>query len=358
MFDKDRYCSGHAFRAGNDLTAKTWIIFGLAMATLNGGCSTFSGYPQRIDDTKAQLQELQQLYFGPNVLQTYEALPTEAQRRAYRDRVINGRILAIDDNYQAFVRQFSSFENGSNLAFDAVVLGTSGAAALSPALSSAQVLSAISAGFTGFRTSVDKNLFYQKTWPVLVSQMEALRLSQLAKIRSGLQLTDDQYPLTQGLVDLEGYFMAGTLPGAISGVATSSGQTTAQANQELKAILAKRIQPKPYIGPPPRRIPLSNSDDDKARNDIRLRIGEINPTTHERQLPTITKEQATLILNDCNCSDVVITSDSDVVLILRTLVGTLSGAKLKQLQSSVDKILSLPQGIGQQKQDNPLLPPQ
>jgi hypothetical protein len=213
---------------------KEWITLGAALAMLNSGCSTFSGYPARNGDSKAELQQLQQLYFGPDVLLKYEALTTAGERQLYRDRVINGRILAIDDNYQDFVKQFSSFENGSNLAIDAVVLGTSGAAALSPTASSARVLAAIAAGFTGFRGSVDKNLFYQKTWPVLVSQMDALRLAQLVKIRSGLQLSDNEYQLTQGLVDLQGYYMAGTLPGAISGIAVASGDTSTQANQELK----------------------------------------------------------------------------------------------------------------------------
>ena len=205
------------------------------MTLLNGGCSTFSGYPQKNGDSKAELQELQRLYYGPDILSKYETLaPGSSERLAYRNNVINGRILAIDDNYQDFIRQFASFENGSNLAIDAVVLGTSGAAALSPTVSSARVLAAIAAGFAGLRGSIDKNLFYQKTWPVLVSQMDALRLAELVKIRTGLQLSDDRYPLTEGLVDLQGYYMAGTLPGAISGIATSSGDTSAQANDELK----------------------------------------------------------------------------------------------------------------------------
>jgi hypothetical protein len=211
------------------------VTLGVAVTLLNGGCSTFSGYPQKNGNSKAELQEVQELYYGPHILSKYEALAFgSAERLAYRNSVINGRLLAIDDNYQDFIRQFSSFENGSNLAIDAVVLGTSGAAALSPGVSSARVLAAIAAGFTGFRGSVDKNLFYEKTWPVLVSQMDALRLAQLVKIRSGLQLSDNEYPLTQGLVDLQGYYMAGTLPGAISGIASSSGDTSAQANQELK----------------------------------------------------------------------------------------------------------------------------
>jgi hypothetical protein len=174
---------------------KEWITLGVAVTLLNGGCSTFSGYPQKNGNSKAELQEVQELYYGPNILSKYEALAFgSAERLAYRNSVINGRLLAIDDNYQDFIRQFSSFENGSNLAIDAVVLGTSGAAALSPGVSSARVLAAIAAGFTGFRGSVDKNLFYEKTWPVLVSQMDALRLAQLVKIRSGLQLSDNEYP--------------------------------------------------------------------------------------------------------------------------------------------------------------------
>ena len=192
-------------------TIRVLLSLVVALPLLIGGCSTFSGYPQRNDDTKAELKELEQLYFGPNVLLQYEALtPGSLERRAYRDRVINGRILAIDDNYQAFVKKFSSFENGSNLA----------------------------AGFTGFRGSVDKNLFYQKTWPVFVSQMDALRLAQLVKIRSGLQRSDDEYPLTQGLVDLQNYYTAGSLPGAITGIALSSRNTSTKANEQLRNLKA------------------------------------------------------------------------------------------------------------------------
>jgi hypothetical protein len=214
---------------------KVWIALGVTMTLLTAGCSTFSGYPHKNGDSRTEIKKLQELYYGPDVLSKYEDLPLgSTERLAFRNSVINGRILAIDDNYQDFVRQFASLENGSNLAFDAIVLGTSGAAALSPTVSSARVLAAIAAGFTGFRGSIDKNLFYQRTWPVLVNQMDALRLAQLVKIRSGLQLPDDQYPLTEGLVDLQSYYIAGTLPGAISGIATSSGDTSTQANQQLK----------------------------------------------------------------------------------------------------------------------------
>lgn len=184
----------------------------VALPLLIAGCSTFSGYPQRNDDPKAELKELEQLYFRPDVLVKYEALtPGSLERRAYRDRVINGRILAIDDNYQAFVRQFSSFENGSK-----------------------RVLADMTAGFTEFRGSVDKNLFYQKTWPVFVSMMDALRLVQLVKIRNGIRRSDEEYPLTQGLADLQNYYSAGTLTGAISAITLSASNTSTQANERLR----------------------------------------------------------------------------------------------------------------------------
>lgn len=99
---------------------------------------------------------------------------------------------------------------------------------------SSQILSGATAAVIGARESVDKNAFFDQTMPALMTKMIAQRRSVLVGIRDGLlNKTDAQYPLAQGLADLEEYYHAGTIPGAITGVVQSAGAEAAEADKQL-----------------------------------------------------------------------------------------------------------------------------
>lgn len=77
--------------------------------------------------------------------------------------------------------------------------------------------------------------------PALMVQMVAQRKRVLVRVRDGLlNKSDAQYPLAQGLADLEEYFYAGTIPGAITGVVQNAG-AEAQASNRLMETLVFRL---------------------------------------------------------------------------------------------------------------------
>ncbi len=104
-------------------------------------------------------------------------------------------------------------------------------------------LGAAITGVTGAKVSFDKNAYFAKTLPALVASMQASRKEVLLRIRKGLELGDDKYPLTQALVDLEDYYNAGTIPGAITGITASADEASRKASEELKVVLQTTRDP-------------------------------------------------------------------------------------------------------------------
>ena len=50
-----------------------------------------------------------------------------------------------------------------------------------------------------------------------------------------------KYPLTQALVDLEDYYNAGTIPGAIVGITASANENAKKASDEIKVVALARV---------------------------------------------------------------------------------------------------------------------
>ena len=63
--------------------------------------------------------------------------------------------------------------------------------------------------------------------------MRANRTSVLARIRTGLQQGIAEYPLGAALTDVEDYYFAGTVLGALIGITEAVGVQAAEANRRL-----------------------------------------------------------------------------------------------------------------------------
>ena len=93
----------------------------------------------------------------------------------------------------------------------------------------AQALSATAAGLGGVGTSIDQKVFFDTTMPTLLATMVAQRKGVLVRIHEGLTHAIDAYPLTLALNDLDRYYQAGTIPGALSAIADTAGATATKA---------------------------------------------------------------------------------------------------------------------------------
>ena len=205
---------------------------------LLNGCATISGYPDRSYDLKAELAALDQ-YHLPDIINIYNAKTQEKDKKDYRDEVVNARLRAIDLHFGIFEQEVARENIIGNVAVDWAVLALGGATALSPSSTAKSIMGGISGGLTGAKGSVDKNVFYNKTMPVLLAEMEALRKEVLVRIREGLMKSTSDYPLTQALIDLDDYYKAGTIPGALIGIAATAGQTIKEKEKELRGIYLK-----------------------------------------------------------------------------------------------------------------------
>jgi uncharacterized protein YcfL len=213
------------------------VLVGVLMAT---GCASITGYPSRSTNTKDDMSALA-IYNKSEVIAFYNASSNSVRngktQKDYRNEVVNGRLAAIDIQYNLYQQSLYEEGIGTNILTDWVVIGLGGATTVVGGAATKAALGAAITGITGAKVSIDKNAYFDKTLPALVAKMQATRKEVLVRLRTGLNKDVDVYPLTQALVDLEDYYNAGTIPGAIAGVTASANADGKKADEELKVVL-------------------------------------------------------------------------------------------------------------------------
>lgn len=208
-----------------------------SIVVLLAGCASFSGFPDRPVSGEDDLNQLVSRYFGDGFSDAYDQANAsteigEAAKRLARNEIINGRLAAFDILFNQYQSGLHSERVGVNLSADAIVVGL-GAAGAVVSGGTSQLLSAAAGGVTGLKGAIDRDLFFEKTMPVLLQQMNAQRRVVLVQIRDGLSQSVGSYPLSRGLADIELYYFAGTIPGALTGIAESAGAKGAEAEAIL-----------------------------------------------------------------------------------------------------------------------------
>ncbi|MEM7524336.1 MAG: hypothetical protein AAF360_11375, partial [Pseudomonadota bacterium] len=96
-----------------------------------------------------------------------------------------------------------------------------------------QILSAVSAGITGTQTAVQKDLLVDRTVQAFISQMRASRSVVKRRIILKLNAPAAIYPLQAAVSDLSDYRQAGTLTGALTGIAVTAADEEATRREDL-----------------------------------------------------------------------------------------------------------------------------
>ena len=227
-----RLCPLASF-ASSVITFKHAFVGALFLTSV--GCTSAGGYPSRSGDTATELKSLEP-YFAPTKLAAYAALTDASERQRLRDEIVNGRLRAIDLNYFVFVRALSEDVASLSVGTDIATLALAGAGTIVTGASTKTVLAAVSGFVIGTKGSIDKNLFYQKTVPVLLAAMAARRRTVLLTVRTGLTHEGNQYTLEQALMDVEDYYNAGTIPGALTDITAGAGASLANADAKISQI--------------------------------------------------------------------------------------------------------------------------
>jgi hypothetical protein len=213
------------------------LKFGVAVtsAGLLPACDSIQGYPQDPENSSAVIASLSS-YFDPSWDEKYDLSNDPDVRRRYRDVIVLSHMRAYDIEFDNFERglygQGNSLAVAGSLATITMgaVGGVAGAAVTKAALNSA------SAAVTEAEGAISKELYYQRTLPALIAQMEANRTNAKLNILAGIKQPDSVYSLVEAYADLESLKAASGIPMAISNVTQIASANAQDANDALQVV--------------------------------------------------------------------------------------------------------------------------
>jgi len=150
-----------------------------------------------------------------------------------RDRIVRHRLHGYDFEYSEFKRALASQGNVASVGGGLAVLTLSGIAATTGHLATAGALAVSSAGIVGAQGLINKELYFQKTLPALVVQMDAARGKTIASILTGLGRPDSHYSLVHANADLARRKDAGSIESAIGSMNEEANSAKTKANDVI-----------------------------------------------------------------------------------------------------------------------------
>ena len=212
-------------------------LIALALALLNG-CASFQGSPDwNVAKTLEAVDPLYQQY-----IERYYKATTAQSRQRIRNQFIEIRSGLIDRNYSIFKESVYTQRVGSGVGVDIATLFLNAAGAALPDVGVKTGASALSAGIIGSKASIDKNVYFDRTLPALLAQMDGMRSQIRGGILAGMATDVERYPLMQAASDLDSYFHAGTISGAISAATTQAGAAKLAADAALRGRLPSETE--------------------------------------------------------------------------------------------------------------------
>ena len=209
-------------------------LCGSAIALL-ASCSAIQGYPHDPGNSSAVLKSLQP-YFEQSTEDAYFKEADSIKRRQLRDTIVLSRVRAYDLEYDNFEESLFASGSSFSIASDLTVLVLTGLGATIGEATTKAALSAASAGIIGAQATISKDLYFQKTLPALLAQMEANRTKAELVIFSGLTQDDDRYPLLRANLDLDALKKAGAIPAAITGITQQAADSTTASQALIQSL--------------------------------------------------------------------------------------------------------------------------
>ena len=203
----------------------------LPLAGLVAACAPLQGYPVNPMDDDLVTQSLQP-WLSAACEATYEDLAAD-KKQAFRDKVVVNRLRAYDLRFAAFEASLWGDGNVVSTGGDLAVLALSGLGATTRHGPTAAALAAAAAGIVGGEAAITKDLYYQRTLPALLAQIEANRDRVKAAILDGLGRSDAQYSLYRADLDLAALQRASGIPAAVGSITGQAVQNQSAAAVEL-----------------------------------------------------------------------------------------------------------------------------
>ena len=154
-----------------------------------------------------------------------------------RNEIVAARMREIDSYYFAFEASLIRERQESGFVSSIVSLALTGAIPLVGSLGTKSALGAASTFVQGGTKAFSDEVLFQKTVQVLATQMRSHRALVASQIVDRMRKLDiDAYPLSMALGDLDEYYAAGTIAGALIEIQKTVSAQSAEA-ETTKAVL-------------------------------------------------------------------------------------------------------------------------
>lgn len=245
------------------------LLLALIVAFGLGGCAGLTQFPVVTKDYNQALHDLDADYavtvnriYGPDLIEgtgagttppTGSAFvpPSADEQKRIRRAMMERRMAVIDAYFKEFQAGLVKENVGSEFGIALLGVGVGAAGSLVSETAS-QILSAVSGGLAGAQAAYSKAALYDKTMSALLAQMQAGRKAVAAQIFQRWNLDLDQYPMWMARTDLDAYYFAGSLPGAILGTAADAKVKETQADKQIELVRSaefmKNLEPAKAIG--------------------------------------------------------------------------------------------------------------
>jgi hypothetical protein len=214
----------------------------LGIVLLGSGCSSIkhNGAPEVSFNYRDDFSKLEaSLKDDIAIDRIYANGPVTEEKR---NRFIAGRMVIMNYHYLQFVRELNAGNQLVDTAGDILSLSLNIAGTAFSPVETKTVLAAVAAGVTGSKNIIDKSYYFEKTVPILVSAMNAERRKQLAAIIRKMKLGVQDYPLEEAISDLDEYYNAGTLIGAINSLQNAAVNSNRDAENSLREANEARLR--------------------------------------------------------------------------------------------------------------------
>jgi hypothetical protein len=203
----------------------------LVLAIQFCGCTIFrdGGAPQQSFDVKKDLEELATRYKESTTITEFYKNPSEEARNEF----VTGRIVLMNIRYIQFIRGMTREKQVLDAATDILLLSLNLTGAGISGETAKTIFHSLAAGVSGSKIALDKNFYYEKSVPALVAAMNAERASILESITASIRKPLSQYPFNDAVTDVQRYFEAGTLMGAINAIQRDAGAKNAKATDNI-----------------------------------------------------------------------------------------------------------------------------
>jgi hypothetical protein len=216
-----------------------FIMIGMILVTIGlPACANFYRPPMAPNDAYAQylMTKYSGQQLGPQARQAqaafeeihrkFEQAPTKAEKTALRNQIVNELVYLVNDYYDKYEVRWFATSAGVSAFSDITTLTLDTAVAASSGQQIRTILSALSTGVGGSKLALEKDVLKNQSITVIIHAMRAAREKSFSNLQLKLKAQDiNDYPLQEALVDVQGYFRAGTVVGALQELDNAAANT-------------------------------------------------------------------------------------------------------------------------------------